>query len=213
MLGQYDRTHGIRLWIGKIDLLSYFKTVELNIKGRRCFSDEHDMFKSQSTDSQIVFITLILVLVLAVPTIRSITTNGTESGQPEQKIKANVSVGRFPSSVSTEANVNVSSALREFAHYDLSCDKKGLSKKFKQTVAGHVIQLRGKICTPNLKESEIEIINNSNGFTASTFGNGSNKYLTDFIQLQKGDNEIVIRYRESSGKNVEEVIHILSTQI
>ena len=93
---------------------------------------------------------------------------------------------------------------------DLNCSKKGA---FKVSVRGNFVQFQGKSCVKGFNEGQVEIVNKSNGYTASIFPRGTDKYQTDLIQLQNGDNEIAIRYRERSGKSVEEVVHVTSINI
>ncbi|MNL75426.1 hypothetical protein D3C87_2012290 [compost metagenome] len=65
----------------------------------------------------------------------------------------------------------------------------------------------------NFNSENVEIINRSNGYTASIFDSGKNKYQTDLIQLVQGENEITVRYQDASGKTQEEVLKVLSSQI
>lgn len=167
------------------------------------------MFKRQPTDTQFLFITLILVLLLGIPTFHTLTAN--EELSEEQVVGTSAPTGqRSPASVSTASALRVASAISHFTQYDVSCAKKVLPKL---DVTGSYVQFQGKNCLKNFKDGDIEIVNRSNGYTASVFISGSDKYQTDLIQLQKGDNEIAIRYRERSGKAVEEVVRVRSSQI
>lgn len=171
------------------------------------------MFKRQPTDTQFLFITALLVLLLAFPTFHTLTKNEVEEVTAEQitRVDGVAEGSRAPASVPGKVpTVKLKPVLSQFTQYDLSCAKKGLSEL---KVSGSYVQFQGKNCLKNFKVSDIEIINKSNGYTASIFGSGTDKYQTDLIQLQKGDNEITIRYRERSGKAVEEVVRILSSQI
>lgn len=168
------------------------------------------MFKSQPTDTHLLIITSFLVALLGIPTFFTLTSN-----DPIEVVSADVSTSptlsqRQPASVPQGASVQASAALSHFTHYDLNCAKKAAGKV---TVTGGYVQFQGKNCLKNLKDGELEIINKSNGYTASIFNSGADKYQTDLIQLQNGDNEIAIRYRERSGKAVEEVVRIHSSKI
>ncbi|WP_413613010.1 hypothetical protein [Bdellovibrio sp. HCB-110] len=167
------------------------------------------MFKRQPTDTQFLFITLVLVLLMGIPTFHTLTAN--EELSEEQVVSATTPVGqRKPASVVAASALPIAPAISHFTQYDVSCAKKVLPKL---DVAGSYVQFQGKNCLKNFKEGDIEIVNRSNGYTASVFISGSDKYQTDLIQLQKGDNEIAIRYRERSGKAVEEVVRVRSSQI
>lgn len=160
------------------------------------------MFKHHPSDTHFLMITLVLVLLLGIPTFHTLTES--EELSVEQLSGRPLESSRRPASVPdrVESRVQTHSSLSTIADFDLSCAKKKLSL---YKVSGSLIQLQGKNCLK--KPSDIEIMNRSNGYTASVFQKGSEKYQTDLIQLQKGDNEIVIRY-EASGKSMEEVVHI-----
>lgn len=170
------------------------------------------MFKRLSKDNQLLLITAILVLLMGIPTFNSLIEND-EVGEDLSTKNIPVSANeRSPASLPLkESAVKVHSAFSKFKDYDLNCVKKTNSKK--ETVVGTYIQFQGKNCLKNFKDGDVEIFNKSNGYTASTLTSGVGKYQTDLIQLQNGENEIVIRYRERSGKITEEVVHIHSTQI
>lgn len=171
------------------------------------------MFKEHAKDSQLLFITSILVLLMGIPTFYSLTES--DEFRVDKSTIHTSSAGRSPSSVPVvevaATSHSAHSALTQFAEFDLNCVKRDHSKK--HIVAGSYVQLQGKNCIKNFKDGDVEIFNKSNGYTASTLSSGVNKYQTDLIQLQNGENEIVIRYRESSGKIVEDVVRIQSTQI
>lgn len=179
-------------------------------KAHHNLSDQDNMFKRLSKDNQLLLITTILVVLMGIPTFHSLVE--TEEVVGEQSLARLEPLERSPASVPIEPSaIKVRSAVSQFTEYDLNCFKKNHPKT--ETVMGNYIQFQGKNCLKNFKDGDVEIFNKSNGYTASTLSSGSNKYQTDMIQLQNGENEIVIRYREHSGKTVEEVIRIHSTQI
>ncbi|UXR64964.1 hypothetical protein EZJ49_01705 [Bdellovibrio bacteriovorus] len=117
-----------------------------------------------------------------------------------------LAAGRTPASVPAVGS-RISSAISHLAQLDLRCAKKAQSPL---RVEGSYVQFEGKNC---LRDKTLEIVNKSNGYTASVFLKGTDKYQTDLIQLQKGDNEITIRYHDGPGKAVEEVVQVHSNQI
>lgn len=170
------------------------------------------MFKRQSSDTHFLLITLVLVLLLGIPTFHTLTA---EEEMPEMVAASMGSAGleigqRGPASIPAKSKEMASSLVSPVTSYDLSCSKKALQKI---SVNGSYVQLQGKNCLKSLSSGDIEIINKSNGYTASIFNSGSNQYQTDLIQLRGGDNEIAIRYRERSGKPVEEIIHVHAPKI
>ncbi len=165
------------------------------------------MFKRQPSDTQFLIVTFVLVLFLGVPTFMNLTEE--DVGLPELAAAGrgpSLTGGRTPASVPALAN-KVSSAISHLAQIDLRCAKKAQSPL---RVEGSYVQFEGKNC---LRDRTLEIVNKSNGYTASVFLKGTDKYQTDLIQLQKGDNEITIRYHDGPGKAVEEVVLVHSNQI
>ncbi|ASD65561.1 hypothetical protein [Bdellovibrio bacteriovorus] len=167
------------------------------------------MFKAQPSDTQFIIVTFVLVLLLGIPTFMNLTEDSYVVAEEEVFESAQAPAlagGREPASIPS-AKVAAVSRLTQF---DLSCAKKALSPL---SVDSGYVQFEGKNCLRGFKEGDVEIINKSNGYTASIFLRGTDKYQTDLIQLKKGDNEITIRYRERSGKAVEEVLLVRSSQI
>ena len=97
-----------------------------------------------------------------------------------------------------------------FTQFDLKCTKKATTGL---VVNDHFMQIQGKNCLKSFNVEKLEIVNKSNGYTASIFATGLDQYQTDLIQLKNGDNEIVIRYSPNSGIWVEEVLKVRAPQI
>ncbi|MGZ6470608.1 MAG: hypothetical protein ACXWRZ_05580 [Bdellovibrio sp.] len=152
--------------------------------------------------------TLVFVLLMGAMTFYSLLEK--EETIIAQVNKQSAQIDRNPSSVAKTSAVKVPSSLSQFAEHDLNCGK---TTQKKQIVAGSFVQFQGKNCLKNYKDGDVEILNKSNGYTASTLTHGADKYQTDLIQLKNGENEIVIRYHEGSEKTVEEIIFVHSTQI
>ncbi|XGC81283.1 hypothetical protein ACES2L_02150 [Bdellovibrio bacteriovorus] len=168
------------------------------------------MFKRPPTDTHFILLTLALVLVMAVPTFNTLVSNE-EVSEEEVLMVSSLASTRTPASVPQKAApIKVESALSSFTAYDLSCTKQALAAV---SVSGSFVQFQGKNCLKNYKDGDVEIVNKSNGYTASVFSRGTNNYQTDLIQLQKGENEIAIRYRQGSGKAVEQIVRVRSSQI
>ena len=73
-------------------------------------------------------------------------------------------------------------------------------------------QIKGRYCKPS-KGKVVEVINKSNGFTASLFDFEGELYKTDLIQLSQGPNEIQIRSTLADGQSEEQTIIVYSTPI
>ncbi|WP_413291711.1 hypothetical protein ACLSU7_09845 [Bdellovibrio sp. HCB185ZH] len=168
------------------------------------------MFKRAASEIQFIAITFILVVLLGARTFASLTE--ADGVVAEETVAASV-VGtntRTPASLppTAVAPKKIESSLHQSADVDLNCAK----KKGQLEVHAGYVQFKGKSCTSGVRMGEIQIVNKSNGYTASVFDRGSDKYQTDLIQLQPGENEISIRY-ESSGRQMEEIIRVSSTKI
>ncbi|MFM6928961.1 MAG: hypothetical protein ACKOX6_10890 [Bdellovibrio sp.] len=169
------------------------------------------MIKRSASDIQFIAVTFVLVALLGVPTFASLVESDEISAsatvEPATSLAQNVVGVRSPSSVAAVTIVpqKVTSTLHQSADFDLNCTKKSADRI---AVKGSYLQLRGKSCVRGYAIGQIEIVNKSNGYTASVFDRGSDKYQTDLIQLSKGENEITIRYKAASGKSVEEVLRI-----
>lgn len=171
------------------------------------------MFKRAASEIQFIAITFILVVLLGARTFASLTEEGEVELAQDTKIAAMTKEPntRTPASLppTTVAPQRVDSSLHQSADIDLNCAKKKGSSL--EIHAGYV-QFKGKSCARGVRMGEIQIVNKSNGYTASVFDRGSDKYQTDLIQLQPGENEISIRY-ENAGQKVEEIIRVSSTKI
>ncbi|NUN04435.1 MAG: hypothetical protein HUU57_01625 [Bdellovibrio sp.] len=166
------------------------------------------MFKSQPSETHFLVITAVLVALMGIPTFHTLTA---EETAPDELATAEIAPVQASSPVRSVASVEPYAVKpMMLTAYDVSCKKQGLVTL---NVDGSYVQLQGKNCLKNFKTGDIEIVNKSNGYTASIFSSGNDQYQTDLIQLRSGDNEIAIRYRERSGKPVEEVIHIRSPKI
>lgn len=166
------------------------------------------MFKVQLTENKMIAITALLVVVMAFPTYQTLAQND-ELKTEEPVVATSSDSDRQPASIAGPG-LKEHKPRAHFQTVDLKCSKKMWGPL---SIAGGYVQFQGKNCLNNFKDGDVEIINKSNGFTASIFFRGPDKYQTDLIQLQPGDNEIVIRYRESSGTPVEEVIPVHASSI
>ncbi|MNS85126.1 hypothetical protein D3C72_1189820 [compost metagenome] len=167
------------------------------------------MLKTSRADTYFLVITFLVVALLGIPTYSSLVE---EDGVQTQaaSVKPKSADQRVPASIPTKIEAPAASAFHMKTEMDLSCGKK-LASLLK--VSGGFMQLHGKSCVKNFNSENVEIINRSNGYTASIFDSGKNKYQTDLIQLVQGENEITVRYQDASGKTQEEVLKVLSSQI
>lgn len=167
-------------------------------------SDQEIMFKKAHSESFFLFLTFVVVLLMGAPTVWSLTSQ-VDIADIEEPVSA-VEASRGPASVPPSPRGIKSLQLTQL---DLHCSGKG-DRAF--VVKGGFVQFRGKNCLKHFDVEKLEIVNKSNGYTASVFVSGVNQYQTDLIQLRSGENEITVRYQEPSGKAVEEVLKVSSSQ-
>lgn len=84
---------------------------------------------------------------------------------------------------------------------DVSCWD-GLSPE-EQPVKSRWVRLTGRSCLGGTRAEQIQVKNLSNGFEATIFPSGPQALTTDFIPLQEGKNEILIRFESEAGAAVE----------
>lgn len=170
------------------------------------------MFKRAPTENHFIAITFILVVLMGIPTFQTLTAKELTDEELEGVSTAVLTTAdRAPASIPASRPEAIStSSLPSFTQVDLNCSK---NKVLEAKLTGGFLQLKGKNCLKDITSSEVQIENKSNGFTASIFQQGIDGYQTDLIQLQKGENEISIRYRDKSGKSVEQILRVQALQI
>lgn len=110
---------------------------------------------------------------------------------------------RQPSSI-PETATHVENAIR----FDVSCALSADKHPPQFVVSGSYIQLKGKNCNKNIR-----IQNKTNGYQASYFEAGQGQYKTDLIQLDEGENKILLEYENSRGQKREMLVLVTSRRI
>lgn len=100
---------------------------------------------------------------------------------PIQMIESQIT-GRGPASVA--ANVKMKSV--EILQIDCA------SFNQEVPVSAHQVRLEGYLCDNN--NSDVSIRNETTGKSATLFNKGKSVYMTDFIQLASGKNQITLSY-------------------
>ena len=120
------------------------------------------MLKLPASERNFILITLSLVVILGAQTVSSLVhEDATEALAAQAPV---VDPSRAPASLGAAQPVKKS--LTQMLSMDLSCSKK-IKKSF--LVSGSYFQLKGKNCLKNFKQDQIQIVNQSNGYTASVF--------------------------------------------
>lgn len=164
------------------------------------------MLKASPSDRNFIVITFLLVVMLGGSTFASLVQEDDDASSSVAEMHS-TPAGRAPASIPSAMPMKKS--LSHLVDMDLSCAAK---KSIELKVSGSFLQLKGKNCLKNFKQDRMQIVNQSNGFTASFFEYGSGQYQTDLIQLKEGENQITIRY-QSSGNAIEQVLKVTASAI
>lgn len=71
------------------------------------------------------------------------------------------------------------------------------------------IRLTGKPCQPESSAEHVRVQNLANGYVATVFTQGAADLTTDFIPLESGKNEIIIRFETEPGTQIENKFTLL----
>jgi hypothetical protein len=180
------------------------------------------MKKSLSTDSKFLLAAFTSVLVLGVASGLSWSQNddiaemipASRVSTAEPLITQQRGIASVPS-VPLAPTKNLNSIHSELSpiSWDVSCETKSIEE---QSIAvsdsSDFVFIKGRLCE-SIKDLEtFEILNQSNGFTASIFkgpGAGHPSYRTDMIKLQSGENTILISYKNQLGEIQKQTIKIM----
>lgn len=178
------------------------------------------MVHRQSLDIQFIAVTMLVVSLLGVQAVRDlIEEDHTElammenSSLVDDKINGITQKIRLPASKPRtifETPKESTSSIEQVTQLDLHCSKKSIPQI---SIKGNFLQFKGKSCLGDMNFKDVEIINKTNGYTASVFLSGVDKYQTDLIQLNTGENEITVRYKESNGELVEQTVRVVASRM
>lgn len=143
-------------------------------------------------------ITFVLVLILGGASFISVMT------VPAQAIKAQ-EVARNPASLPEPKDPAQPQPTHFSKLEDYAWDCK---PKTQSEIHATHFRIKGKTVCKGQAMKEIKIKNLSNGFTATVFANEKG-FLTDFIDLQPGANDIRIEYLDKLGKSTTADLTVL----
>jgi hypothetical protein len=140
-----------------------------------------------------MFVLLLLVAVAAVPVFLSFHSDEKDPVVVEVKHELPV---REPASQPEVVGANTKAATLH-----VGCKK----EVQQQEVSSNYVRIEGAPCAST---DSIQIVNQSNGFSASVFFNRDNSYTTDFIDLSEGDNELKLNIANSDGTQTQKTVHV-----
>lgn len=153
----------------------------------------------QKQEKQFLAITFVLVVLLGGASFVSVMAVPTQAVRAIEAVRNPASLPESHDSLNP-APVNLSKL------EDLTWDCK--NKNFNVELAATHFRLKGKAYCKGQPIKDLSVRNLSNGFTASIFTNEKG-FLTDFIDLQPGANEIRLVYNDRTGKASEVSLTIL----
>ncbi len=102
---------------------------------------------------------------------------------PIQMIESQIT-GRTPASVAATAQMKSTEVLK------IDCSE--FNQEIK--VPAHHVRLEGYLCSKTSDASQVVLKNETTGKSATLFNRGVSRYMTDFIQLVDGRNQISLSY-------------------
>ena len=162
----------------------------------------------QFSENKVLLMTLSLVGLMAIPTFFTIFSDEESAASPKISSGKISDSSRSPSSIGGQelAQFKPTETKTLQAQFNVQCSK---SKRADLRQKSEFIQLQGEPCVKNFQAQQLEIINKRNGYTASIFPIKNGRYQTDLIQLEPGENEILVRYLNSSGQFSEEIFRTI----
>lgn len=162
-----------------------------------------------TSESRFLFITILLAVLLGFPTFYSVF----EPELSPKEVKAvlqsradeNLTGSRSPASIKQP---NFATLLSK----DIFCEN--VKSKFR--TKNDFIQLSGRTCLKKVSQKIMNVVNKTNGYTASYFALDGEKYQTDLIRLQGGKNVIefeVVGPGDQREINVLEIMAELSMPV
>ncbi|GIL16662.1 MAG: hypothetical protein BroJett040_04130 [Oligoflexia bacterium] len=141
-------------------------------------------------ESQFLSITAVLVTLIGVPAFFSVMKDPTADVVRVYKVDS----GRSPASIELAENkysqVEVSDKVSTLT---VDCE----SQMDEQEVSSALVRFTGKGCSQG---KEFQVVNQTNGFTASIVPLKNNQYTTDFIDLKEGVNQIEVVSHAEDGQ-------------
>ena len=149
---------------------------------------------------------LCFLIVLTASTILSLSDSEVDAApiKPAELIKidapivSHVEGNRSPASIQETKN--------EILNVRVNCDEE---KKSQQNALNTFVMLNLNLCH-EIKNTGVSLTNMTNGFKAQLFKLTAKNYRTDFIQLSKGTNILVIESVLKDGQKKVQTLEILS---
>lgn len=154
--------------------------------------------KTRDKDARLLM-TFVIFIFVAVPVTSSIFESPSATKKPFTQ-NFLVQSDRSPASV-TDMKVAEPSPSSSGMTFEFDCNKPSLDFSESQ------IRWTGKWCAGK-EWTHLEIVNHTNGFTASVMPMKDLKFTTDFVDLSEGENEFSFKATLASGAVVQKTIKV-----
>jgi hypothetical protein len=160
--------------------------------------------------SDVKFVLILLGLVTAISGVSNIEIEGDQHPTFQRSDASGFLVINDQSAPTrTVASVS-SSGSSQVLNQNFFCNHSVDAKSMTATVDSELVMVNFKICR-NLKNVEnITLSNQTNGFKAHIFKTDNFTYKTDFIQLDKGSNKIMVEVVLKDGQKKQDSLVILT---
>lgn len=159
-----------------------------------------------SPDLRFLGIVFLIVAALGVQTLASLSHEdapGARIAAPATPAAA-TDDSRQPASLPSP-EMKPASAMNDV--FDIDCKKNEAAFE----VSAGQVRFRGKTCFSGENLDRLEILNETNGSTATILRRGTNAFETDLIPLNDGANQVKIASLDQSGRRVERIFKVVST--
>jgi hypothetical protein len=140
------------------------------------------------------FVTLALVVLMGFPVVMSISAARPENLAPAEALPRSES--RQPSSLGPSIADEAPAIEGKGLRVALPCTKD--AEPAPLTTALKAVRLDGHTCQ-TARAVATSILNKTNGFAATIFPGKSDRFTTDYIELEPGENQIVIQVADADG--------------
>ena len=145
-----------------------------------------------------VLMTFLMFVFVAVPVTSSLLESPVKS-QGATVVKSTSEISRLPASErSMTLNANEVSSVSTF---QFDCNTPSL------TLDGNQVRWVGKWCAGKEWE-KLEVVNQTNGFTASVMALRDLNFTTDFVDLAEGENEFSFKATLADGEVVQKTVKV-----
>lgn len=162
-------------------------------------------------ENRFILLTLILVLLLGVPTIHSLSLNENSFETSGTTITTEMNSSNRANNVRLPASNDLTSPDEssdqeippQIFHLQeelltIDCEKKELLKSTQSLR----LKIQSTPCKHWINPSNLTIINETNGFTATVFAKDQSGFITDLIHLNPGENHILLKTVKSKLRKI-----------